>query len=118
MKTRPRLKFSPLLAVGGAVIHLGIFLTVGFVTIEIFTKAGNAPLLWTGIVIEIILNPTLLILYFSGIRPIPEYISLPSTALSSALYGVVISLLVSKLPKRRTEITEPVEKTESNADPY
>ncbi|PTY00577.1 hypothetical protein DB345_00300 [Spartobacteria bacterium LR76] len=60
----------------------------------------------------------MLIHYFSGIRPIPDHLALLSLALPSALYGAVISLLVSNLPKRRAEITEPVEKTESNADPY
>ncbi len=66
----------------------------------------------------IILAPTLILVRICGIEKLDLQLLLLLIAISSALYGVVISLLVSNLPKRRTEITEPMEKTESNADPY
>jgi len=120
MKPGSRLKFSPLLAAGGAAIHLAIFISVSF---AIFGwQNPSLFMLRIGIVTEIILAPPLLILLFSGSCTVPPLLLLLSVVISSALYGALLSLLfsllVSYLQHCRPGVPQPVEKTDSNAAPY
>lgn len=123
MKPPPRRKFRPLLAAGIAVLHFAIFVVVAwFVLMGSLTGSGAGGPFYHGPgmaeIIGITLAPTLLIPLLFGIKPMSIQLLFLTVAASSALYGVAISLLVSRLATRGTKNFQPLKDTDSNADPY
>lgn len=123
MKPGSRFRFRPWLALGIAALHFVIFAGVSwFVLMGALSGSGPGGPHYQGAgtaeIIDMILTPTLPILRLCGIEKLDFQILLFGVVSSSALYGVVISLLISYILSRRTKIAQPMKDSDSNAAPY
>lgn len=107
-EARTRFRFRPWLALGIAVLHFAIFAGLAcFVLSGSLSRATgpggpNQGSINIAEAIDMILTPTLLILRLCGIEEFDFQLLVLVVISSSALYGVMISLLVSYILSRRT----------------
>lgn len=105
---RPRFRFRPWLALGIAVLHFVIFAGLAcFVLSGSLSRATgpggpNQGSINIAEAIGMILTPTLLILRLCGIENLDFQLLLLAVISSSALYGAMISLLISYIQSRPT----------------
>lgn len=120
-EVRPRFRFRPWLALVIAVLHFVIFTGIACFVLSGSLSRATGPggpdqeSINIAETIDMILTPTLLILRLCGIEKLDFQLLLLGVVSSSALYGVMISLLVSYLATRRTKNTQPLKDTDSNA---
>lgn len=107
-KARTRFRFRPWLALGIAVLHFVIFAGLAcFVLSGSLSRATgpggpNQGSINIAEAIDMILAPPLLILRLCGIERFDFQLLVLVVISSSALYGVMISLLISYILSRRT----------------
>lgn len=123
-EARPRFRFRPWLALGIAVLHFVIFAGLAcFVLSGSLSRATgpggpNQGSINIAEAIDMILAPPLLIFRLCGIEKLDFQLLLLAVVSSSALYGVMISLLISYILSRRTPANLTREEPETKGDDY